>query len=59
MFLTDTEKPTSTDINVYNEFVQAQAAAGHADIQEHANQFRVLGSTADVTDGQHRDTYTV
>ena len=47
MFLTDDEKPTSTDINVYNEFVQAQAAAGHADIQEHANQFRVLGSTAD------------
>ena len=47
MFLTDVEKPTSTDINVYNEFVQAQAAGGHTDIQEHANQFRVLGSTDD------------
>ena len=47
MFLTDAEGPTSTDIDVYNEFVQAQAAAGHADIQEHASQFRVLGSTAD------------
>ena len=47
MFLTGSEKPTSTDINIYNEFVQAQAAAGHADIQEHANQFRVLASTAD------------
>ena len=47
MFLTDAEGATSTDINVYNEFVQAQAAAGHADIQEHASQFRVLGSTAD------------
>ena len=47
MFLTDDESPTSTDINVYNEFVQVQAAAGHADIQEHASQFRVLGSTAD------------
>ena len=48
MFLTDDEKPTSTDIDVYNAYVQAQAAAGHADIQEHANQFRVLGSTAAV-----------
>ena len=47
LFVTDVEKPTSTDINVYNEFVQAQAAAGHADIHEHANQFRVLGSTDD------------
>ncbi len=47
MFLTDVEKPTSTDINVYNEFVQAQAAGGHTDIHEHANQFRVLGSTDD------------
>ena len=47
LFLTSIEKATSTDINVYNEFVQAQAAAGHADIQEHASQFRVLGSTDD------------
>ena len=47
LFLTEDESPTSTDIDVYNEFVQAQAAAGHADIQEHASQFRVLGSTAD------------
>ena len=46
LFLTDDESPTSTDIDVYNEFVQAQAAGGHADIQEHAGQFRVLGSTA-------------
>ena len=43
LFLTDDESPTSTDINVYNEFVQAQAAGGHADIQDHANQFRVPG----------------
>ncbi len=47
LFLTDDESPTSTDIDVYNAYVQAQAAAGHADIQEHASQFRVLGSTAD------------
>ena len=46
MFLTGDESPTATDIDIYNEFVQAQAAAGHADIQQHAGQFRVLGSTA-------------
>ena len=47
MFLTDADMATSSDIDVYNTYVQAQAAAGHADIQEHANQFRVLASTAD------------
>ena len=48
MFLTEgDEKPTATDINIYNQFVQGQADAGHADIQDHANQFRVLASTAD------------
>ena len=47
MFLTEGDKPTSTDIDIYNQFVQGQAAAGHADVQEHANQFRVLASTAD------------
>ncbi len=47
LFLTDADSAISTDINVYNEFVQAQAAAGHADIQEHSSQFRVLASTAD------------
>ena len=48
MFLTERRRRTSSpDINIYNAYVQAQAAAGHADIQEHANQFRVLASTAD------------
>ena len=47
MFLTEAEKPTSTDIDVYNAFVQAQAAGGLTAIQEYATQFRVLGSTAD------------
>ena len=56
MFLTDPEKPTSDDIDVYNEFVQAQAAAGHADIQEHATQFRVLGSTAAVDARDNTET---
>ena len=56
MFLTDNESPTSTDIDVYNAYVQAQAAAGHADIQEHANQFRVLGSTAAVDARDNTET---
>ncbi len=47
MFVTDADKPASTDINVYDEFVQAQAAGGHADNQDHASQFRALASTAD------------
>ena len=56
LFLTDDESPTSTDINVYNEFVQAQAAGGHADIQDHANQFRVLGSTESVDATNNTET---
>ena len=32
----------------YNAHVQAAAAAGHADIQPFADQFRAVGSTADV-----------
>ena len=56
MFLTDADKATSTDINFYNEFVQAQAAGGHADIQEHAGQFRVLGSTAAVDARDNTET---
>ena len=56
LFLTTPEKPTSDDIDVYNEFVQAQAAAGHSDIQEHATQFRVLGSTAAVDARDNTET---
>ena len=56
LFLTTAEKPTSDDIDVYNEFVQAQAAAGHSDIQEHATQFRVLGSTAAVDARDNTET---
>ena len=39
---------SSTDIGVYNAFVQNAAAAGHADIQGHSATFRVVGSTAGV-----------
>ena len=46
IFLTETgHSPTSTDIEDYNAYVQAQAAAGHADIQDYSSWFRVLGST--------------
>ena len=39
---------SSSDIDVYNTFVQNQAAAGHEDIQAHSATFRMLGSTEDV-----------
>ena len=35
----------STDIALYNDHVQAAAAAGHADIQAFADDFTVVGST--------------
>ena len=57
MFLTSDERATSDDINVYNEFVQAQAAQGHTSIRDYASQFRVLGSTAG-TDGQDNTRIT-
>ena len=43
-----TRNAASTDIADYNTFVQAAAAAGHADIQQYSSRFRVVGSTADV-----------
>ena len=43
-----TSDATSTDIADYNTFVQAQAAAGHTDIQDHSASFRVVASTAAV-----------
>ena len=45
LFLTRTGNPTSSNIATYNTYVQAQAAAGHADIQDYSSWFRVLGST--------------
>ena len=39
---------SSSDIAVYNTFIQNLAAAGHADIQAHSATFRVVGSTEDV-----------
>ena len=49
LFLTATSHdPDSSDIAVYNTYVQVQAAAGHADIQAYSAGFRVVGSTASV-----------
>ena len=43
-----TRDAASTDIGVYNRFVQDLAAAGHSDIQAYASQFRAVACTAAV-----------
>ena len=51
IFVTSTGRTgnaTSSDIGVYNTFVQDLAAAGHGAIQAYSSQFRVVGSTAAV-----------
>ena len=49
LFLTSTKRDaSSTDINEYNAFAQARAAAGHADIQAYSDGFAAVGSTAAV-----------
>ena len=49
IFLSSTKRnATSSDIETYNTFVQNQAAAGHANIQDHASRFKVVGCTEDI-----------
>ena len=49
LFLSSTTRDaTSTDISVYNGFVQGRAAAGHADVQGYSSLFRAVACTADV-----------
>ncbi len=49
LFITSTARDArSTDIAVYNQFVQARAAAGHKAIRGHSSEFRVVGSTPSV-----------
>ena len=49
IFLTSTTRDaSSSDIDVYNAFIQNRAAAGHEAIREYRNGFRVVGSTASV-----------
>ena len=57
LFLTNSgHSPTSTDIADYNTYVQAQAAGGHADIQDYSSWFRVVGSTADADARDNTET---
>ena len=50
LFVTSGEVyPTSSDIDVYNQFVQDATAGGHADIQDYSSLFRALASTASVS----------
>ena len=49
LFITSTTRnAASTSISTYNTWIQNQAAAGHTDIQDYSDTFRVVGSTADV-----------
>ena len=49
IFTTSTRRTgRSSDIEVYNTFVQERAAAGHMAIRSYSSQFRVVGSTAAV-----------
>ena len=56
IFVSSTRRDaTSSDIEVYNTFVQDLVAAGHMAIQAYSSQFRVVGSTAavDARDNTH------
>ena len=49
LFVTSTSTQSiSSNIADYNTFVQAAAATGHTDIQDHSSHFAALGSTTDV-----------
>ncbi|MCY3850748.1 MAG: hypothetical protein OXF75_08115 [Acidimicrobiaceae bacterium] len=49
LFITSAKSTaSSSDIEAYNGFVQARAAAGHAAIRAHSGGFRAVGSTATV-----------
>ena len=51
-----TRNANSTDISDYDTHVQTAVAAGHAGIQSHSSQFKVLGSTASVAARDHTET---
>ena len=58
-FLSSTKRnATSKDIETYNTFVQNQAAAGNANIQDHASRFRVVGCTQAVDARDNTGTNT-
>ena len=46
LFLSSTKRNASPDgISTYNTFIKDRAAAGHVDIREYSDQFRVVGCT--------------
>ena len=59
IFLSSTKRnATSNDIETYNTFVQNRAANGHANIQDHASRFRVVGCTQAVDARDNTGTNT-
>ena len=59
IFLSSTKRnATSNNIETYNTFVQNRAAAGHANIQDHASRFRVVGCTQAVDARDNTGTNT-
>ena len=59
IFLSSTKRnAASSDIETYNTFVQNQAAAGHANIQDHASRFKVVGCTQAVDARDNTGTNT-
>ena len=57
LFITDDWRDaTSSDIDVYDAFVQGAALGGHAAIKPYAGKFRVVGSTAAVDARDHTRT---
>ncbi len=51
-----TRDASSIDISDYDSHVQTAVAAGHAGIQSHSSQFKVLASTASVAARDHTET---
>ena len=49
LFLTGARTATNSTIVNYNNFVQTEAAGGHAAIQSYSSQFKVVGSNASVS----------
>ena len=59
IFLSSTKRnAASSDIEAYNTFVQNRAANGHANIQDHASRFRVVGCTQAVDARDNTGTNT-
>ena len=56
LFLTAGRTATASDIAAYNSFAQTEAAGGHAAIQSHSSQFKVVGSTSRISARDNTNT---